>query len=64
MERENRTTEEPKNVINVVPLKLAGFLKHHLALQNNMFTASHLNVFMPIFFAVVGKCNSFVPSAC
>ena len=50
MERENRTTEEPKNVINVVPLKLAGFLKHHLALQNNMFTASHLNVFMPVFF--------------
>lgn len=54
MERVNRTTEEPKN--------LAEFFKHHLALQNNMFAASDLNVFMPIFFAVVGKCNSFVPS--
>lgn len=62
MERENRTTEEPKNLINVVPLKLAGFFKHHLALQNNMFAASDLNVFMPIFFAVVGKCISCVPS--
>ena len=62
MERENRTTEQPKNLINVVPLKLAGFFKHHLALQNNMFAASDLNVFMPIFFAAVGKCNSFVPS--
>ena len=42
MERENRTTEEPKN--------LAGFFKHHLPLQNNMFAASDLNVFIPIFF--------------
>lgn len=52
MERENRTTEEPKNLVNVVLLKLAGFFKHHLALQNNMFAASDL----------IGKCNSFVPS--
>lgn len=27
-----------------------------------MLPALDLNVFMPIFFAVVGKCNSFVPS--
>lgn len=52
MERENRTTEEPKNLINVVLLRLAGFFTHHLALQNNMFAASDL----------IGKCNSFVPS--
>lgn len=50
MERENRTTEEPKNVINVVPLKLAGFLKHHLALQNNMFYCFTSQRFYAYFF--------------